>query len=131
MPARSGSAAWAAGISVPTPRTFLSCVTSATRPGAGRPPRGYLETLLANRERVLAATDLDDWAAAEATPSEEEITRLRVLIRRTEEAVDGLGPAEQTALLEATTALRTVRQVHLGMPGIAPPQQDSRLERDT
>jgi hypothetical protein len=46
--------------------------------------------LLRNRERILAATSLDEWAATEATPSEDEITRLRALIRRTEEAVDDL-----------------------------------------
>ena len=49
-----------------------------------------MQTLLRNRERILAATDLDEWAAAEATPSEGEIIRLRALIRRTEEAVDDL-----------------------------------------
>ena len=66
--------------------------------------RDYLQTLLRNRERILAATDLDEWAATEATPSEDEITRLRALIRRTEEAVEDLSVAEQGALQEATAA---------------------------
>lgn len=101
----------------------LGCGHFRTDPSYLPELRDYLQTLLANRERVLAATDLDDWAAAEAAPSEEEITRLRVLIRRTEEAVDGLGPAEQTALLEATTALRTVRRVHLCMPELLHPNR--------
>jgi hypothetical protein len=38
----------------------------------------------------MAATALDEWALTEATPSEDEITRLRALIRRTEEAVGDL-----------------------------------------
>src|SRR5664279_1231729 len=93
--------------------------------------RDYLQTLLRNRERILAATALDEWAATEATPSDEEITRLRALIRRTEEAVDDLSTAEQGALHEATAALRKVRTVqHLGMPGTTPPHLDPRLERD-
>ncbi|WP_433512924.1 hypothetical protein ACQP2T_56250 [Nonomuraea sp. CA-143628] len=37
--------------------------------------------LLADRERVLAATELTDWARAEATPSEEEITASTQLAR--------------------------------------------------
>jgi len=57
--------------------------------------RDYLQTLLRNCERILAATDLDEWAATEAIPSEYEITRLRALIRRTEEAVGDLSVADQ------------------------------------
>jgi len=92
--------------------------------------RDYLQTLLRNRERIMAATDLDEWAATEATPSEDEITRLRALIRRTEEAVEDLSAAEQGALHEATAAQRKVRGVqHLGMPGTTPPHLDPRLER--
>ena len=34
----------------------------------------YLDDLLRNRERVLAATDVEEWAQTEAMPSEEEIT---------------------------------------------------------
>ena len=44
-------------------------------------------------------------------PSEDETTRLRTLIRRTEEAVDDLSAAEQDAPHEATVALRKVRRV--------------------
>jgi len=49
--------------------------------------------------------------AFEATPSEDETTRLRTLIRRTEEAVDDLSAAEQDASHEATVALRKFRRV--------------------
>ena len=42
----------------------------------------YLDDLLRNRERVLAAHGLDNWARAEAMPSEEEVARVRRLIER-------------------------------------------------
>lgn len=109
----------------------LGCGHFRTDPSYLPELRGYLQTLLRNRERVRAASDLDDWAAAEASPSDEEISRLRALIRRTEQAVDDLTEQDRTVLEEATTALRKVRQVvHLGMPGTAPPETDPRLERN-
>jgi hypothetical protein len=40
----------------------------------------YLDDLLRSRERLLAAGELDEWAKADALPSEEEITRIRRLI---------------------------------------------------
>jgi integrase len=49
--------------------------------------RDYLHTLLRNRERIRAATDLDSWATAEATPSEEEISLLRALTNTPHRAV--------------------------------------------
>ena len=39
--------------------------------------RDYLDTLLRDRERIRATTELDDWARAEAMPSDAEIARLR------------------------------------------------------
>ena len=48
----------------------------------------YLDDLLRTRERVLAATDLDDWARAEAMPSEEEIRRIRRLIDQISHGLD-------------------------------------------
>ena len=44
--------------------------------------RSYLDDLLRTRERLQAMTTADDWAKREAMPSEEEIARLRRLIRR-------------------------------------------------
>jgi hypothetical protein len=41
----------------------------------------YLHDLLRDRERVLASVDLDEWAKAEALPSQEEIRRVKA--RRT------------------------------------------------
>ena len=52
--------------------------------------RGYLDDLLRTRERLLASTDLDEWARAEAMPSQEEITRIRRLIDRISVGLSGL-----------------------------------------
>lgn len=92
--------------------------------------RTYLDSLLRDRERLAAATDLDDWARTEATPSEEEIKRIRTLIRRVETDLDGLTDDERTQIKEATRTLRKTRTVSLGMPGVRPPAPDLRLERD-
>ncbi|MCI2422876.1 site-specific integrase [Saccharopolyspora sp. K220] len=110
----------------------LGCGHFRTDPSYLPELRDYLHTLLRNQERVRSATELDDWATAEATPSTEEINRLRALIQRTEQAVDDLTDDDRAALHDATSALRKVRQVvNLGMPGTAPPRTDPRLERGT
>ncbi|MFF4787842.1 transposase [Streptomyces griseorubiginosus] len=92
--------------------------------------RTYLDTLLRDRERLAAATDLDVWARTEATPSEEEIKRIRTLIRRVETDLDGLTDDEREQITEATRTLRKTRAVSLGMPAIHPPEPGLRLERD-
>ena len=57
--------------------------------------RGYLDDLLRTRERLQAMATADDWAKREAMPSEEEIARLRRLIRRVSENLESLTPGEQ------------------------------------
>lgn len=84
--------------------------------------RDYLDTLLQTRERVRAAQDLDEWAKAEAMPSDEEITRLRQLIRRAEHDLDQLGEADRRQITQAVEVVRATRRtVHLGIPAIRPP----------
>ncbi|MGP4000879.1 hypothetical protein [Streptomyces sp. 8N706] len=73
---------------------------------------------------------MDAWARTEATPSEEEIKRIRTLIRRVETDLDGLTDDEREQITEATRTLRKTRTVSLGMPGIRPPEPDLRLGRD-
>lgn len=70
------------------------------------------------------------WARTEATPSAEEIARLRQLIRRVETDLDNLSGEEQQQIRDAVATLRRTRTVHLGMPRIEPPRGDLRLERD-
>jgi integrase len=91
--------------------------------------RGYLELLLRNRERVRAAVELEDWARAEAMPSEEEIGRVRALIRRVETDLEQLTDHERAQIDAACQVVRATRQtVHLGMPTIGPPDPDPALE---
>ncbi|MGE7439923.1 hypothetical protein [Kitasatospora sp. NPDC001175] len=90
----------------------------------------YLDTLLRNRERLAAAGELDNWARAEATPSDEEITRLRHLVRRVETDLESLAPEDREEIREATATLRKSRTVQLGMPTVRPPAASLRLDRD-
>lgn len=76
----------------------------------------YLDDLLRNRERVLAAADVDQWARAEAVPSAEEITRIRSLIARIEAGLEDLTAAEREQVTQAVTIVRRHRTVALGMP---------------
>lgn len=92
--------------------------------------RAYLDTLLRDRERLAAATELDDWARTESTLSEEEIKRIRILIRRVESDLEGLTDDEREQIKDATRTLRKTRTVSLGMPGIRAPEPNLRLERD-
>jgi site-specific recombinase XerD len=90
--------------------------------------RGYLDMLLRNRERVRAATELEEWARAEAMPSDHEINRVRALIRRAETDLEQLSDDERRQIDEACRVVRATRQtVHLGMPTIRPADLDPTL----
>jgi len=80
--------------------------------------RAYLDDLLRNRERVLAATGLEDWARTEAMPSEEEITRIRRLIDKITGDLGQLTPAERAGIDDAVAAVRRHRTAMLGMPRV-------------
>ncbi|MGX1566098.1 tyrosine-type recombinase/integrase [Streptomyces sp. NPDC055509] len=86
----------------------------------------YLADLLRNRERLAAFISADNWAKAEALPSDEEITRVRRLVRRVREDLDSLTDEDRTQIKEATTVLRRSRRqaVALGMPRVGPPIPD-------
>lgn len=90
--------------------------------------RDYLDTLLKNQERIRAATELDDWARAEAMPSDEEIRRIRQLIRRIEDDLARLDEPDQRQIQHAVEVVRATRQtVHLGMPPVRPPAADPQI----
>ena len=81
----------------------------------------YLDDLLRSREKLAAAINgVDDWARADATPAQEEITRIRRLINRIKGDLADLGGAENTAIDEAIAVLRRHRAVSLAMPSIRP-----------
>ena len=70
----------------------------------------YLDDLLRTRERLAAAIDgVDEWARADATPAEEEITRIRQLIGRIKGDIDQLSDAERAQVDEAVTVIRKHR----------------------
>jgi hypothetical protein len=83
--------------------------------------RDYLDTLLQTKERIRSARDLDEWAKAEAMLSDEEITRLRQLIRRAERDLSQLSEADRRQITRAVDVVRAARRtVHLGMPATRP-----------
>ncbi|NUK11415.1 transposase [Streptomyces lunaelactis] len=85
----------------------------------------YLADLLRNRERLAAALEADDWAKAEAMPSDEEISRVRRLIKRVKDGLDELDANQRAEIDEAITVARRGRQgVMLGMPRVRQPLPD-------
>jgi hypothetical protein len=91
--------------------------------------QAYLDDLLRSKERLLAATELDDWAKADALPSQEEITRIRRLITRIKAGLDELPGAERDQVDQAVTVVRRHRAVMLGMPRTRQVQSSPRPER--
>ncbi len=89
----------------------------------------YLDDLLRNRERVLAAAEIDQWARAEAAPSQEEISRIRRLIGRIENGLGDLTAAEREQTGQAVAIVRRHRTVTLGMPRLRRALPDIRPER--
>ena len=89
----------------------------------------YLDDLLRTRERLLATADLDDWARAEAMPSDEEIRRIRRLIDQIRNGLDELDPEQRQQLQQAVTVVRRHRSVMLGMPRTRQILPDLRPER--
>jgi integrase len=89
----------------------------------------YLDDLLRTRERLAAAIDgVDEWARADATPAEEEITRIRRLIARIHGDIAQLPAAERAQVDQAVTVIRKHRAVNLGMPAL-PPSPAARAHR--
>ncbi len=87
----------------------------------------YLDDLLRNRERVLAAHGLDNWARAEAVPSEDEVTCVRRLIAQVRAGLDDLSPEDRAQVDDAVATVRrhrsatlTMARVRLPLPGLRP-----------
>ncbi|WP_326720424.1 site-specific integrase [Streptomyces sp. NBC_00243] len=89
----------------------------------------YLADLLRGRER-LAAFAADSWAKAEAMPSDEEITRVRRLIKRVKGDLEDLTEEDKIQIKEAVAVVRRTRQVvSLGLPRVRQDLPDLRPER--
>lgn len=78
----------------------------------------YLDDLLRNRERVLAATDIDEWARTEAMPSEDEIGTVRRLIARVQTGLDDLTTDDRAHIDAAVATVRGHRSVMIAMPRV-------------
>jgi integrase len=91
---------------------------------------GYLDDLLRNRERLLAATDIDAWARDEAMPSDDEISRIRRLIVRVKTGLDDLSPDERSQVDQAVATVRRHRSVMIGMPQVRRLSSGIRTGRD-
>jgi len=89
----------------------------------------YLDDLLRTRERLLATTGLDEWARAEAMPSDNEISRIRRLITRISDGLDELPADQREHVHQAVATRRRHRSVMLGMPRIRQALPDLRPER--
>jgi hypothetical protein len=89
----------------------------------------YLDDLLRTRERLAAAIDgVDEWARADATPSQQEITTVRRLIGRINGDLDQASDAERAAIAGAVTVMRRHRAISLGMPAIRATPPDTHPE---
>jgi ribosomal protein L29 len=88
--------------------------------------QAYLDDLLRTRERLRAAVDLDAWARTEATPSTQEITRIRRLIARVTTGLDELTDDDRAHVETAVATVRRHRAVMLGMPRTRPAIPDLR-----
>lgn len=91
----------------------------------------YLDDLLRTRERLLATTELDHWARAEAMPSDEEIRRIRRLIARIDAGLDELTAEQREQIEHAVTVVHRHRSTMLGMPRTHQTLPDLRPERTT
>ena len=86
---------------------------------------GYLDDLLRTRERLAATIDgVDEWARADATPTAQEITRIRRLINRIKGDIAELDETERATIDDAVALVRRHRAantVSLGMPTVRAP----------
>jgi integrase len=96
----------------------VGCEHFRTDPSNQAELREYLHQLLAGRERLAATVpQLADWARRDAIPSEEEISAVRALIRRNDQIIDELDPADRAAVLEAIATTRRLRaQLRVTIP---------------
>jgi integrase len=75
--------------------------------------QAYLDDLLRTRERLAATIDgVDEWARADATPTEQEISRIRRLINRITGDIAGLDETERAQIDHAVAVVRRHRAAH-------------------
>jgi len=115
----------AGGHACPYKYTCTGCGHFRSDPSYLPELKSYLQQLLADKERLHAAADLQPWARAQAAPPDEQISQVRELIRRIEADLDNLSDTDRAQIQQAVTAIRAARQtVVLGMPAIRPAAGD-------
>lgn len=71
---------------------------------------GYLQALLADRERLqMALPELEEWARQDAMPSDQEIEKVRSLISKLRRRLNDLTPETRGRVDDAVRQLRTTR----------------------
>lgn len=100
----------ARGTACPYRYRCLGCEHFRTDPASQSELRDYLHQLLTDRERLATAVpQLAEWARRDASPSEDEITAVRALVRRNDELIEQLDPSDRAAVLEAIALARRSR----------------------
>jgi integrase len=96
----------------------VGCEHFRTDPSNQAELREYLHQLLAGRERLATAVpQLAEWARRDAAPSDDEIQAVRALVRRNEQIIEELDPADRAAVLEAIATTRRLRaQLRVTIP---------------
>jgi hypothetical protein len=99
------------GQSCPYRYRCFGCAHFRTDPSYLPELREHLQRLLADHERLNAATDgmLEDWARRDALPAPEEVVAVQRLIRKAEAMLDGLTPAERATVDELFGVIRRAR----------------------
>jgi len=100
----------AGGHSCPYRMKCLGCNHFRTDPSYLPELGEYLTQLLVARERLNTAGDqIEPWALRSAMPSDEEIDRVRHLIKRCENALSSLTEAERAEIGSCISKVRTAR----------------------
>ncbi|MEV6849374.1 site-specific integrase [Actinoplanes sp. NPDC051411] len=107
----------AGGRACPFRMRCLGCGHFRTDPSYLPELRGHLDGLLRDRERILAASELADWARTDTQYLDGEIEASRRLIREQDSKLDAMDAETRTAVVEASKVVRKQRQlVQLGLP---------------
>ena len=111
----------AAGTACPYKFTCIACSHFRSDPSYLPELRAYHDRLLETRQRIRAATDLDEWAKDKVDPADEEIHAIGELVAKLETDAERLTAEDRDLLDQAVRLVRGARRsVELGMPGRRP-----------
>jgi hypothetical protein len=98
------------GQACPFRHQCFGCTHFRTDPSFLPELKGYLARLLADRERLRAASPgLEEWARNAAIPSAEEVAAVRAVVDRCEGLLEDLGSEERAEVDEAIGVLHRAR----------------------